>query len=77
MREWISAVLERWNAHQYCSTELYDEVFEILDSLTFFQKRINPIMWPVFEATYHTFKSDAADYVHGTRSSSTRFPALD
>ncbi|KAM0788606.1 hypothetical protein ACM66B_001727 [Microbotryomycetes sp. NB124-2] len=44
--------------------ELYDEVFEILDSLTFFQKKINPIMWPIFEATYATFKSDATDYVH-------------
>ncbi|KAK4053547.1 Nonsense-mediated mRNA decay protein 5 [Microbotryomycetes sp. JL201] len=44
--------------------ELYDEVFEILDSLTFFQKKINPIMWPIFEATYATFMSDAMDYVH-------------
>ncbi|KAK4050929.1 Nonsense-mediated mRNA decay protein 5 [Microbotryomycetes sp. JL221] len=44
--------------------ELYDEVYEILDSLTFFQKKINPSMWSLFEATFVTFNADATDYVH-------------
>lgn len=46
--------------------ELYDEVFEILDSLSFFQKKISPVMWPLFEATYQSFKGSASDYFSGS-----------
>lgn len=46
--------------------DLFDEVFEILDSLSFFQKKISPCMWPLFEATYHSFKNGALDYFSGT-----------
>ncbi|GAA6037955.1 hypothetical protein JCM8097_009507 [Rhodosporidiobolus ruineniae] len=46
--------------------ELYDETYEILDSLSFFQKSISPAMWGCFEATYLSFKNDAPDYLHET-----------
>ncbi|GAA5967114.1 hypothetical protein JCM11641_000445 [Rhodosporidiobolus odoratus] len=46
--------------------ELFDECFEILDSMTFFQKSISPAMWACFEATYVSFKQDAPDYLHET-----------
>ncbi|GJN87375.1 hypothetical protein Rhopal_000324-T1 [Rhodotorula paludigena] len=44
--------------------ELFDETFEILDSLTFFQQSISPAMWACFAATYGVIKSDAPDYMH-------------
>jgi hypothetical protein len=43
-------------------------VFEILDSLSFLQKKISPAMWPLFEATYHSFKTEAVDYFNGQLS---------
>ena len=43
-------------------TELYDETFEILDSLTFYNKAISVCMWPVFEVAYNSFKTGGADY---------------
>ncbi|KAI5474959.1 hypothetical protein MNV49_002143 [Pseudohyphozyma bogoriensis] len=42
--------------------ELYDEVYEILDSISFFQKKVSPHLWPLFEATYTAFKNDASEY---------------
>ncbi|KAK4703327.1 hypothetical protein P7C70_g2895, partial [Phenoliferia sp. Uapishka_3] len=42
--------------------ELYDETFEILDSLTFYNKSIGPAMWPLFEAAFTSFKTGGADY---------------
>ncbi|BGP14532.1 hypothetical protein JCM10213_005180 [Rhodosporidiobolus nylandii] len=44
--------------------ELYDETYEILDSLSFFQQFISPAMWACFEATYMAMKTDAPDYLH-------------
>ncbi|BGP23398.1 nonsense-mediated mRNA decay protein [Rhodotorula toruloides] len=46
--------------------ELYDEAYEILDSLTFFQQAISPPMWACFEATCGALKKDAGDYLHET-----------
>ena len=45
--------------------ELYDEVYEVLDSLTFYQRGISPAIWPIFEASYNSFKVDATDYFNG------------
>lgn len=45
--------------------ELYDETFEILDSLTFYNKSIGLPMWPLFEAAYTSFKTGGADYFQG------------
>ncbi|TKA51096.1 hypothetical protein B0A53_05882 [Rhodotorula sp. CCFEE 5036] len=44
--------------------ELFDETYEILDSLSFFQQTISPPMWACFEATYSLLKQDTPDYIH-------------
>ncbi|GAA5825525.1 hypothetical protein JCM3770_004314, partial [Rhodotorula araucariae] len=46
--------------------ELFDETYEILDSLTFFQQAISPAMWGCFEATYQILMQEASDYLHDT-----------
>jgi len=45
--------------------ELYNEVFEIIDSCTFSAKSISPTMWMVFELIHKTFKDRAEVYVEG------------
>ncbi|GAA5866795.1 hypothetical protein JCM3774_001803 [Rhodotorula dairenensis] len=44
--------------------ELFDETYEILDSLSFFQQNVSPAMWSCFEATYTLLKQDTPDYIH-------------
>ncbi|GAA6019455.1 hypothetical protein JCM10207_001394 [Rhodosporidiobolus poonsookiae] len=44
--------------------ELFDETYEILDSLSFFQQSISPALWGCFDATYQMLKADAPDYLH-------------
>ncbi|RHZ46534.1 hypothetical protein Glove_615g3 [Diversispora epigaea] len=39
-------------------SELYDDVFGIIDSCTFSTKKISPLMWEIFELIYKTFKGD-------------------
>jgi len=46
--------------------ELFDETFELLDSLTFFQQSISPVMWTCFEATYRVLMQEAVDYLSDT-----------
>ncbi|GAA5829387.1 hypothetical protein JCM11251_005030 [Rhodosporidiobolus azoricus] len=46
--------------------ELFDETYEILDSLSFFQQSISPAMWSCFEATYKSFTTEAPDYLTET-----------
>ncbi|KAJ7578155.1 armadillo-type protein [Mycena floridula] len=43
--------------------ELFDTVYDLVDSLTFRSRSISPNMWPVFEITYRLFKSDAVDFL--------------
>ncbi|KAK7462279.1 Nonsense-mediated mRNA decay protein 5 [Stygiomarasmius scandens] len=43
--------------------DLFDNMYELVDSLTFKLRAISPNMWPVFEATYKLFKSDAVDFL--------------
>lgn len=43
--------------------DLYDEIFEIIDSCTFSAKRVTPTMWGVFELIYHAFKDSGIDYM--------------
>lgn len=44
--------------------DLYDEIFEIIDSCTFSSKRVTPTMWGVFELIYRAFKEDGGiDYM--------------
>lgn len=51
--------------------DLYNEVFEIIDSCTFAAKSISPTMWQAFELIHHTFKSGAELYLEDM------LPALD
>ncbi|KAI0017885.1 importin-beta domain-containing protein [Xylariomycetidae sp. FL0641] len=51
--------------------DLYNEVFEIIDSCTFAAKSISPTMWQAFELIHSTFKSGAELYLEDM------LPALD
>lgn len=45
--------------------ELFDETYEVLDSISFFQESISPSIWACFEATYLQFKAGTLDHLHG------------
>lgn len=47
--------------------DLYNEVFEIIDSCTFAAKSISPTMWQAFELIHRTFKAGAELYLEGKR----------
>jgi hypothetical protein len=51
--------------------DLYNEVFEIVDSCTFAAKSISPTMWQAFELIHATFKAGAELYLEDM------LPALD
>lgn len=51
--------------------DLYNEVFEIIDSCTFAAKAISPTMWQAFELIHTTFKQGAELYLEDM------LPALD
>ncbi|KAG0308818.1 hypothetical protein BGZ98_006751 [Dissophora globulifera] len=51
--------------------DLFDGVFEIIDSCTFSGKAISANMWGVFELIYKTFKESAIDFME------EMFPSLD
>ncbi|KAI6250641.1 putative importin [Erysiphe necator] len=51
--------------------DLYNEVFEIIDSCTFAAKSISPTMWQAFELIHTTFKAGAELYLEDM------LPALD
>jgi hypothetical protein len=50
--------------------DLYDEIFEIIDSCTFSSKRVTPTMWSVFELIYKAFKDSGIDFMDGKNFSS-------
>ncbi|KAG6813019.1 hypothetical protein H0H92_014757 [Tricholoma furcatifolium] len=43
--------------------DLFDNMYDLVDSLTFKLRSIAPNMWPIFELTYKLFKSDAIDFL--------------
>ncbi|MCJ1346516.1 hypothetical protein MMC31_004733 [Peltigera leucophlebia] len=51
--------------------DLYNEVFEIIDSCTFSAKSVSPTMWKAFELMHKTFKGGAELYLEDM------LPALD
>lgn len=51
--------------------DLYNEIFEIIDSCTFSAKKITPAMWQAFELVHKTFKAGAELYLEDM------LPALD
>lgn len=54
--------LTNWSV---CWAELFDETYEVLDSISFFQQSVSPALWACFEATYLQFKSGTLDHLHG------------
>ncbi|TGZ77434.1 ARM repeat-containing protein [Ascodesmis nigricans] len=52
-------------------TDLYNEVFEIIDSCTFSTKAISPTMWAIFTLIHRTFKNGADIFIE------EMLPALD
>lgn len=49
--------------------ELYDNMFDLVDGLTFTLRVITPSLWPVFEVTYQRYKTNAADFLDGKHGS--------
>ncbi len=47
--------------------DLFDNMYELVDSLTFKSRSISPNMWRVFELTYDLFRTDAIDFLDGKR----------
>lgn len=45
--------------------DLFNNMYELVDSLTFKLRSIAPSMWPVFELTYTLFKREAVDFLEG------------
>ncbi|EKM79672.1 hypothetical protein AGABI1DRAFT_74786 [Agaricus bisporus var. burnettii JB137-S8] len=43
--------------------ELLDNMYDLIDSLTYKSRSISPSMWPIFESTYKLFKSEAIDFL--------------
>ncbi|CAL1712201.1 unnamed protein product [Somion occarium] len=43
--------------------DLYDNMYDLVDALTYKSRSISPSMWPVFELTYKLFKSEAVDFL--------------
>jgi hypothetical protein len=52
--------------------DLFDNMYELVDSLTFKSRSISPNMWRVFELTYELFQSDAIDFLDGSDSRLSR-----
>lgn len=51
--------------YQLIFADLYNEVFEIIDSCTFAAKSISVTMWSAFELIHKTFKAGAELYLEG------------
>ena len=49
-------------------TDLYNEIFEIVDSCTFAAKNISNTMWEAFELIHQTFKAGGELYLEGLNS---------
>ena len=45
--------------------DLFDNMYELVDSLTYKLRSISPSMWPVLELTYRLFKHEAVDFLEG------------
>ena len=45
--------------------DLFYNMYDLVDDLTFKLRNIGPALWPVFELTYKLLKSDAIDFLDG------------
>lgn len=48
-------------------SDLFDNMYDLVDSLTFNLRRVSAQLWPIFEMTYKLFKSDAIDFLDGMK----------
>ncbi|KAI8645751.1 armadillo-type protein [Parasitella parasitica] len=55
--------------------DLYDEIYEIIESCTFSLKTVTPTMWGVFELIYGSFKESGCQYLQGMLPSLDNFVA--
>ena len=62
--------ITRYRSHTDTFADLYNEVFEIIDSCTFAAKSISVTMWQAFELIHRTFKAGAELYLEGIMVSS-------
>jgi hypothetical protein len=62
---------------QNCVMDLYDEIFEIIDSCTFSAKAISSTMWGVLELIYNTFDANNEDQVGAIHYINEMLPALE
>lgn len=46
--------------------DFFESMFDLMDTLTFNLREIQPPMWAVFEAMYKSFKGPSVDYLDGT-----------
>ncbi|CAG8478067.1 8378_t:CDS:10, partial [Cetraspora pellucida] len=56
-------------------TDLYDDIFDIIDSCTYSTKQISPTMWGIFDLIYKTFKGN--DTISGIDYIEEMLPSLD
>jgi hypothetical protein len=57
--------VRRFRSYTDLFADLYNEVFEIIDSCTFAAKSISGTMWQAFELIHRTFKAGAELYLEG------------
>jgi hypothetical protein len=48
-------------------TDLFDNVYELIDSTTFKLRTISPNLWQIFELTYQALKTHAINWIEGQR----------
>lgn len=58
---WCNRILIRYSNWP----DLYDEIFEIIDSCTFSAKTVSEPMWNVLGLIYKAFKTTAMDFMDG------------
>ena len=46
-------------------TDLFDNVYELIDSTTFKLRTISPSLWQIFELTYQALKTHAINWIEG------------
>jgi hypothetical protein len=57
--------------------DLFDNMYDVVDSLTFKLRAISPNLWPVFELTYNFFKSDAVNFLEGASATRPSTPSAN
>ena len=58
-------IIKSWTVILTILKDLFDNMYDLVDALTFDMRRITPEMWNVFELTYKLFKTDAIDFLEG------------